>query len=134
MKKLTACLVLLSALPVFAASEPEPAPPLDAGAFADALDACTVATHEGPHPFVRGFTIQHRIVASSDKGCEYTQTMPGDMHMACLLSDAGRAGLAEEMRRQAGGKLSGSTSQQPAWTSECEIVTKDGKRMPMQGG
>jgi hypothetical protein len=132
MKTLTACLVLVFALPASAADTAEAA--LDAGAFADALEACTVATHQGPHPFVRGFTITHQIVADTEAGCEYTQTMPGDMHMACVLSESGRSGLAEEMRRQAEGKLSGSTSDQPTWSSGCEIVTKDGKRLPMQGG
>lgn len=132
MKIPTACIALLCAVPVAAAEES--APPLDALGFAKALDACTVATHESPHPFVRGFTIQHRIVAATTAGCEYTQSMPGGMHMTCLLSEAGRAGLADEMRRQADGKLSGSTSRSPAWSAECEIVTKDGKRMPMKGG
>jgi hypothetical protein len=132
MKTLTACLVLSFALPVAAADTSETA--LDAVAFADALDSCTVASHQGPHPFVRGFTIQHQVVADTEAGCEYTQTMPGDMHMACMLSESGRAGLADEMRRQAEGKLSGSTSGRPSWSTECEIVTKDGKRLPMQGG
>lgn len=132
MKTLTPCIALLFALPVSAATESGGA--LDAFGFADALEACSVATHQGPHPFVRGFTIEHRIVAATEAGCEYTQSMPGEMRMECLLSESGRAGLAEEVRRQAEGTLSGSTANPPAWSAECEIVTKDGKRLPMQGG
>lgn len=127
------CLALVFTLAGPALAEPEPAG-LDAVAFADALEACALATHQGPHPFVGGFTVEHVVVADTEAGCEYTQSMPGDMHMACVLSESGRAGLAEELRAYAGGKLSGSSSNPPEWAAECEVVTKDGKRLPMHGG
>jgi hypothetical protein len=53
--------------------------------------------------------------------------------MACRLREEGRAGLAEEFREQAAGRMSGGTGQQKAWTRDCEIVTADGKRTPMGG-
>ncbi len=106
----------------------------DAAAFAEALEACTVASHSGPHPFMKGFTIEHAITGEADDACLYSQTMPGEMRMECRLSGSGRSGLAHEFREQAQGRMSGSKGTQPAWTSECEIVTKDGKRSPMSGG
>lgn len=105
----------------------------DPAAFADALEACTAATHQAPHPFMKGFTIEHAINGEAEGHCAYSQTMPGGMHMACSLTEKGRAGLAEEFREQARGRMSGSTSSQPAWTAECDIVSKDGKRTPMGG-
>ena len=103
-------------------------------AFAEALVGCRPATHEGPHPFVRGFVIEHEIVGETGATCAYTQTMPGGMTMDCKLSSDGRAALAAEFRDLAEGRMSGGTGSQPAWTRECEIVTQDGKRMPMQSG
>ncbi|WP_176693099.1 hypothetical protein [Arenimonas terrae] len=103
-------------------------------AFAEALVGCRAATHQGPHPFVRGFVIDHAIAGETDGACAYSQTMPGEMRMECKLSVEGRAGLAAEFRAQAEGRMSGGTGEQPAWTRECEIVTRDGKRMPMQSG
>ncbi len=103
-------------------------------AFATALLGCSAATHSGPHPFVKGFVIEHAITGETDGVCAYSQTMPGQMHMECKLSVDGRAGLAAEFREQAEGRMSGGTGSQPAWSRECEIVTKDGKRMPMQSG
>lgn len=103
-------------------------------AFAEALVGCRPAKHQGPHPFVRGFVIDHEIVGESDGACAYTQTMPGGMTMDCKLSSDGRAGLAAEFRELAEGRMSGGTGAQPGWTRDCEIVTKDGTRMPMQSG
>jgi hypothetical protein len=103
-------------------------------AFAEALVGCRVASHQGPHPFVKGFVIEHAIAGEADGACAYSQTMPGQMRMECKLSADGRAGLAAEFREQAEGRMSGGTGAQPAWTHECEIVTRDGKRMPMQPG
>ncbi len=103
----------------------------DPAAFAESLDTCTPASHQAPHPFMKGFTIEHRITGESDGHCDYSQTMPGDMRMECRLTAEGRAGLVAEFREQAQGRMSGSTSSQPAWTSECEIVAKDGKRIPI---
>lgn len=100
-------------------------------AFAAALEACAPATHQTPHPFMRGFTIEHRITGENDGRCDYTQTMPGGMHMACRLGDAGRTALAAEFREMAAGHMSGGTGNAPAWTRDCEIVTADGKRTPM---
>ena len=121
------------AVPALAAASPaaEIAGP---AAFADALEACTASTHSAPHPFMKGFVIRHSITGEQDGACAYSQTMPGDMRMECRLSDAGRNGLAGEFREQAQGRMSGGTGQQPAWTGECDIVAKDGKRTPMSGG
>ena len=47
-------------------------------AFAAALEACVPASHQSPHPFVRGFVIEHSISGMDDQLCGYSQTMPGD--------------------------------------------------------
>ncbi len=107
--------------------------PLDLAPFAEAVASCRPASHSGPHPFMKGFTIEHTIRGEVDGACGYTQSMPGGMTMECALSDAGREGLAEEFRQQAEGRLSGGTSRQPGWTRECEIVDNAGKRSPMGG-
>lgn len=137
MKSVLFAFALVLAAPAFAAAPAaaEAAKSIaDPAAFADALDACTVATHAAPHPFVRGFVIEHAIAGELDGTCAYSQTMPGGMRMECKLSQAGRGGMAGEYREQAAGRMSGSTGNQPAWTSECEIVTKDGKRSRMGSG
>lgn len=103
-------------------------------AFAEAIGACRAASHQAPHPFVRGFTIEHVVAGEQDGACAYSQTMPGEMRMECKLSKEGRAGLAAEFLEMAEGRMSGSTSAQPAWAGECEILTKDGKRLPMGQG
>ena len=125
-------LILPLALSAQAPDAPAPdAPEARHLAFAAALDACVPATHQTPHPFVRGFVIEHAITGENDGRCDYTQSMPGNMHMACRLTDAGRAGLAKEFRELAEGRMSGGTGQQPVWTADCEIVAADGKRTPM---
>lgn len=131
----TALLVFALALAVPALATESDAPALsDPAEFADALESCTVATHGAPHPFMKSFTIEHAITGGDDETCLYSQTMPGGMHMECRLSQAGRSGLATEFREQARGRMSGGTGEQPAWTSECEIVDGTGKRTPMSGG
>src|SRR5688572_25036572 len=122
--------------PVASPAEPvaEEVPGVADRAFAEALVGCRPATHEGPHPFVKGFVIEHRITGESGDVCGYTQTMPGGMTMDCRLSADGRAALAAEFRELAEGRMSGGTGSPPGWTRECEIVTRDGKRMPMQSG
>lgn len=138
MKPVLMMLALLLAAPVLA-EDPAPASGgaareiADPAEFAGALEACTAASHAAPHPFMKGFTIQHSITGEKDGACSYSQTMPGDMRMECRLTDAGRNGLAGEFREQAQGRMSGGTGKQPAWTGECEIVSKDGKRSPMSG-
>ncbi len=117
--------------PTDAAAVPEA--PLDLAAFAEAVAACQPSNHAGPHPFVKGYTIEHAVTGEEQGSCRYSQSMPGDMRMECALSSAGREGLAEEFRQQAQGKLSGGTSRQPEWTRECEIVDKSGKRSPLGG-
>lgn len=145
-----ACLALgLVAATAFAASPEPPAesaaqtpaeplandPPGAADrAFAEALVGCRPARHEGPHPFVKGFVIEHQISGETGGVCGYTQTMPGGMTMDCRLTADGRSSLAAEFRELAEGRMSGGTGSQPGWTRECEIVTQDGKRMPMQSG
>ena len=76
----------------------------------------------------------HTITAETEGKCGYSQTMPGAMTMDCKLSTQGRAALATEFRELAEGRMSGGTGAQPSWTRECEIVTQDGKRMPMSPG
>ena len=100
-------------------------------AFAAALEACVPASHQSPHPFVRGFVIEHSISGMDDELCGYSQTMPGDMRMECKLDEPGRAGLAAEFRELAEGRMSGGTGEQPAWTGSCEVLTPDGKRMKL---
>ena len=127
------CLFLSALLPLaFAAQASEP----DAAtlAFADTVAACSAGGFSSPHPFVKDFTIVHTVVGEKNGACEYSQTMPGNMRMECALSEDGRKALAEEFREQAKGRMSGATTDAPAWSAECEIVTRDGKRMPMQGG
>lgn len=144
MKLATSLVVILVAgLALAAAPEPPPEPaaaPAEAApgagdrAFAEALVACQAATHQGPHPFVKGFVIEHAIAGETDGRCAYSQTMPGHMRMECQLSVDGRAALAAEFRDLSEGRMSGGTGTQPTWSRECDIVTKDGKRMPMQSG
>ena len=121
--------IVLTALLVASA----PLPASEAGvadrAFAAQVAACVVASHQSPHPFVRDFTIEHAITGEADGRCGYTQSMPGGMRMECALTEAGRDGLASEFLEMAEGRMSGSTQAQKAWTSECEIVTADGKRL-----
>ena len=134
MKSLPLMLALVLAVPAAAsAASGAPAPVADPAGFADALESCTPATHAAPHPFMKGFVIEHAITGDQDGRCAYSQTMPGGMRMECRLSEAGRDGLAGEFREQAAGRMSGGTGSQPAWTSDCEIVSKDGKRSPMGG-
>jgi hypothetical protein len=130
MKLALVSIALLLAMPARAA-EPAVAEIADPATFADALEGCTASTHAAPHPFMKGFVIQHVITGEKDDACAYSQTMPGDMRMECRLSEAGRRGLAGEFREQAQGRMSGGTGEQPAWTAECEIVGKDDRRTPM---
>lgn len=132
MKRLSTLLLALSLPAAGAASEAPVA--ADPAAFADAIAACTPATRSEPHPFVKGFTIEHAIAGEAEGRCAYSQTMPGGMSMQCALGEEGRTGLAQEFRDQAEGRMSGGTGQQKPWTADCEIVTADGKRLPMQGG
>ena len=130
-------LLALATATIATAGEPAPdgsGPGAADRAFAEAIEACRAASHQAPHPFVRGFTIEHVVAGEQDGACAYSQTMPGEMRMECKLSKEGRAGLAAEFLAMAEGRMSGSTSAQPAWTGECEILTKDGKRLPMGQG
>lgn len=117
-----------------AAAANAPSPPQDAAAFARQLQACTAGALEMPHPFVPGFTIRHEIGAEHhEQACEYSQTMPGGMRMECLFTFDGRQAYAAEFEALASGRLQGGTSQSPAWAEDCEIVTKDGMRLPVGG-
>ena len=139
--QLFACLLFVplaaaAALDSEPAAPPSPdAPATDPAAanlaFAAALEACVPADHRSPHPFVRDYVVEHRIDGIEDGHCAYRQSMPGNMHMECKLGEAGRAGLATEFRELAEGRMSGGTGEQPAWTSDCDVVTADGKRMPI---
>lgn len=103
-------------------------------AFAASLEACVANSHQSPHPFVSGFTIEHQISGLEDGQCHYSQTMPGGMRMECAFSDSARNSMALEFREMAAGRMSGGTGQRPAWAQDCEVVTADGKRMPMAKG
>jgi hypothetical protein len=102
-------------------------------AFATALDACKAGTAATPHPLMRGFVIEHVVSGEKAGACAYSQSMPGKMKMECGFSAAGRKAMAAEIRNlAAGGAMRGGTSQtQPAWATECEIVTAAGSRSPM---
>lgn len=102
-------------------------------AFGRAIAACAPASFNMQHPLMPGFEIAHRIEGERDGLCRYTQTMPGDMHMECGFSEAGRKAYAAEFERMAAGQLSGSSGDKPAWADDCEIVMKDGKRLPAFG-
>lgn len=130
MKPALLVIAIVLAIPAGAA-ETAPAEIADPAAFADALDGCAPSTHAAPHPFMKGFVIQHAIAGEKDGACAYSQTMPGDMRMECGLTEAGRRDLAAEFREQAQGRMSGGTGKQPAWTAECDVVAKNGKRTPM---
>ncbi|KFL37760.1 hypothetical protein [Arenimonas donghaensis] len=133
----------LSLVPALALAEPPQAAPAastdtpateaagDGLAFAASLEACVVASHQSPHPFVSGFVVEHAVSGIEGEHCGYSQTMPGGMRMECRLSQAGRNGLAAEFREVAAGRLAGGTAEQAAWTRECDIITADGKRMPL---
>jgi hypothetical protein len=111
-----------------------PALAMDASGFARQLNACTAATFEMPHPLMPDFTIRHEIGAEHhEQACEYSQTMPGGMRMECLFTAAGRRAYAAEFEALAAGRLQGGTSQSPAWSEDCEIVTADGRRLPVSG-
>lgn len=140
---LSATLLLAPALALAAAQEARPAPSTDtpatdaAGeglAFAASLEACVAASHQSPHPFVSGFVVEHTISGTDGEHCGYSQTMPGGMRMECKLSESSRHGLAAEFRDMAAGRMSGGTGEQPSWTGDCEIVTAEGKRMPLGKG
>lgn len=105
----------------------------DSAAFAEDIAACTPATFSSSHPLMPGFEIAHQIDGEQDGACRYSQTMPGDMRMECGLSGAGRAAYAAEFELMASGQMSGSTQDKPDWADDCEIVMKDGKRLPAFG-
>lgn len=137
MRLIAACLLLLpfAATAGTDAVAESPAPDAATLTFADRVAACEAATHQGPHPFVPGFTIEHTLAGPREDGrCAYAQTMPGGMRMECAFDEAGRQGFAEEFREQAHGRMSGGTGEQDPWTRDCELVLPDGKRQPMAGG
>lgn len=111
----------------------QPSGSAEVEAFVKALDSCTPATAATPHLLMKSFTVQHTIAGPKDAGCDYTQTMPGNMKMVCMLSADGRKALAAEMSVYVkGGSISGSTSAaQPTWTTECQLESPTGQRSPM---
>jgi hypothetical protein len=123
--------LILAAVPA-AATGQGPQPGEDPAVFAAALERCEAAVLKVPHPLVRPFIVTHTVRGETDGRCQYEQTMPGNMTMACAFTADGRAAMAEEIRKLAAdGPLRGSTKgPQPAWAKECEIVMPDGKRVP----
>ena len=102
-------------------------------AFAEKVRACEVATAEQTHPLVPGFTIEHAITGGREAACDYSQSMPGDMHMICVFDASTLAAYADELEQAATtGQMAGSSSgAQPVWTSSCEIETAAGERLPL---
>ncbi|HXE80411.1 MAG TPA: hypothetical protein VNK41_06650 [Vicinamibacterales bacterium] len=124
--------LLVFTLPLTVFAQDAPPAKEDPSAFADALNACEPATFKMPHPLIRPFFIVHTVHGPKEGRCRYDQTMPGDMTMECAFDEEGRKLMAEEIRKMARGEIThGSTKgPQPAWTKQCEVVTKDGQRMP----
>jgi hypothetical protein len=111
-----------------------PTPAMDASGFARQLQACTASSFEMPHPLMPDFIVRHEIGSEHhEQACEYSQTMPAGMRMECLFTAAGRQAYAAEFEALAAGRLQGGTGQSPAWTEDCEIVTAEGKRLPVSG-
>lgn len=134
---MTAITLTLTLFALLSAQSPIPAPQpsgsAEIAAFVTALDSCAPATVATPHLLMKSFTVQHTIAGPKDAGCDYTQTMPGNMKMVCMLSADGRKALAAEMNVYVkGGTISGSTSAaQPTWATECQIESPTGQRSPM---
>lgn len=105
----------------------------EVAAFVEALNTCTAAKAATPHPLMKSFTVEHTIAGARESGCDYRQTMPGKMAMACMLSVEGRKAIATELSVYVkDGTMSGSTSSAPpVWMNECELEMPDGKRQPM---
>lgn len=117
-----------------AAAAAVPSPAMDPSGFARQLGTCTAASFEMPHPLMPDFITRHEIGSEHhEQACEYSQTMPGGMRMECLFTVAGRQAYAAEFESLAAGKLQGGTGQSPAWAEDCEVVTADGKRLPVSG-
>ncbi len=105
----------------------------DPEAFGHAIAACAPASLGMHHPLIPSFETEHRIEGEHEGLCHYTQTMPGDMRMECDFSEAGRKAFAAEFEKLAAGQVGGSSNDKPAWADECEIVMKNGKRLPAFG-
>jgi hypothetical protein len=95
-----------------------------------ALRGCEAITCNEPHPFVRSFTMEHRVAGPDGDRCGYTQRMPGDMSMSCRLSEEGRNEMAAQVEEMARGNLSGGTGRQNAMTRECEVRDSSGTVVP----
>lgn len=104
----------------------------DAAAFAQAVQACSVARFAHPHPLLRGFSSEHAVLGQDAGGCRYTQSMPGGMRMDCVFDAAGREAFAAEFTAMAAGQFKAG-GQSQGWQQACTIVDKDGKRMPLAG-
>ena len=135
---LGAFLVAVACAPTSAGTATAPVATLQGGctAFPDALRACAPSSCGQPHVFAPNFTIEHRITGIEDNACVYTQSMPGEMTMACRLSESGRDELATDMEEfQRTGELSFSFSTEDptpetAMTRECQIRDRDGNIIP----
>jgi len=79
---------------------------------------------------MRSFLIDHRVAGSEGDRCVYTQTVPGNMLMACRLTPEGRMELAGLIREMERGNFSGGTGRQSAMTRECEVRDSDGVVIP----
>ncbi len=105
----------------------------DATAFAAALETCDSASFRHPHPLMHGFESAHAIDGMREGSCHYTQSMPGGMRMECAFDATQRSAFAAEFLAMAAGRLQGGSGETKSWQSACEIVTGDGKRMPLGG-
>ena len=117
------------------APQPTVSSAADVDVFAKALESCTAATVNTPHPLMKAFVVEHTITGAEKDKCGYRQTMPGRMKMICGLSTDSRKSLATDLRGMANAQsIKGSTSGVgPTWMKECEIEMPDGKRIPATG-
>lgn len=103
----------------------------ECAALPEALRGCTPASCQQPHPFLRNFMITHAVAGPDGEACGYSQTMPGEMAMACRFSEAGRSEYAGVVEEMLAGRMSGATSApESAMTRECEIRDRNGAVVP----
>lgn len=102
--------------------------------FADSLASCEASAATQPHPLMPSFTIEHTVVGmrEDEGGCEYRQSMPGNMQMICAFDPVMLDIFADELEQTGRtGEMAGSTESLPAWMAACELETPDGKRTPL---
>lgn len=56
----------------------------------NAIGECNSYSSSLPHPMVKGETIKYNVGGTTDDKCKFTQTMPNNGLMTCLLTEAQR--------------------------------------------